>query len=210
MLFNKKQILRTSFGVPFFDVSDVKYPGFCVPVAVRGNIVLRVKNFKKIFNENGIQSTKNPLLSLKQNIQNYLSRHVKNTLFELMQTYELSFFHIESKIERFSDLLKIQLVKKIKKDFDARLIDIDISAIEIDKTSYGYQQLLSVTQNVSKSTILAEAEAKIKTIREKQEIDMQNYEKTSNSSAHGIKLPVYIALFVVILALIGAIVYLIL
>ena len=54
---------------------------------------------------------------------------------------------------------------------------VDIGAIEIDKSSDGYRQLMSVTKDVASATVKAEAEAKVKDIHDKQRIEAENYEE---------------------------------
>ena len=54
---------------------------------------------------------------------------------------------------------------------------VDIGAIEIDKSSEGYRQLMSVTKDIAGATAKAEAEARIRDIAEKQRIEAADYEE---------------------------------
>ena len=55
---------------------------------------------------------------------------------------------------------------------------VDIGTIEIDKSSEGYRQLMSVTKDIAAATAQAEAQAKIKDIHDKQRIEAENYEES--------------------------------
>ena len=55
---------------------------------------------------------------------------------------------------------------------------VDIGAIELDKSSEGYHQLMSVTRELAGAIAKAETEAKIKDITVKQRIEAENYEET--------------------------------
>ena len=55
---------------------------------------------------------------------------------------------------------------------------VDIGAIEIDKSSDGYRQLMGVTRELAEAAAKAEAEAKIRDIADKQRIEAENYEET--------------------------------
>lgn len=53
---------------------------------------------------------------------------------------------------------------------------MDVGTIELDKTSEGYRQLMSVTKDVVSATVKAETEAKVKDIAMKQRIEAEDYE----------------------------------
>lgn len=55
---------------------------------------------------------------------------------------------------------------------------VDLASIELDKTSQGYRELMSVTKDIAGATARAEAEARIKDIADKQRIEMENYEES--------------------------------
>ena len=66
----------------------------------------------------------------------------------------------------------------MKETFGVVVSGIDIGVIEIDKTSDGYQQLMSVTRDLAGATATAKAEAEIKDIHAKQRIEAEHYEGT--------------------------------
>lgn len=65
--------------------------------------------------------------------------------------------------------------ERLSEDFGVIVSGIDINAIEFDKSSDGYRQLMSVTQDVTSATIKAETAAKVKDIADRQRIEVEHY-----------------------------------
>ena len=74
--------------------------------------------------------------------------------------------------------MEYDLSERLKETFGVVVSGVDIGAIEIDKSSEGYRQLMSVTKDLAGATAKAEGEAKIKDIADKQRIEAENYEET--------------------------------
>ncbi len=68
--------------------------------------------------------------------------------------------------------------ERLKENFGVIVSGIDIGAIEIDKSSEGYRQLMAVTKDVSTATVKAETEAIVKDIAAKQRIEAEHYEES--------------------------------
>ena len=77
-----------------------------------------------------------------------------------------------------NDAIEFDIAERLKETFGVTVSGVDIGAIEIDKSSEGYRQLMSVTKELAGATAKAEAEAKIKDIADKQRIEAKNYEET--------------------------------
>ena len=85
---------------------------------------------------------------------------------------------IETKIAQINDVVEFDLSERLREDFGVDITGVDISAIELDKSSDGYRQLMSVTKDIEAATVKAEAEAKIKDIADKQRIEVEHYEES--------------------------------
>ena len=57
------------------------------------------------------------------------------------------------------------------------MVAVDISTIDVDKSSEGYKQLKSVTQDVTVATIQAQTQADIKNIQDLQEIKIRDLDE---------------------------------
>lgn len=214
-LFKKQtKYIQIKFGVPYFDLFDPRFPDFSVPVAVRGTVSFQIKNYKKFLKQQGYKENKWD--NFQDRVRNAVIRYVKESMVNIPDKYQLSVVQIERKIELIGDIVKVDLFERIKKEFKIILTAIDITAIEVDKYSEGYAQLKAITQDVTSSTILAEAEAKVRDILEKQRIESQNYEETleinNQDEVRKLKklIPVCIVGGIAIVALLGFIIYLLL
>ena len=171
-----------------------------------------IKNYKKFLKQQGYKENKWD--NFQDRVRNAVIRYVKESMVNIPDKYQISVVQIERKIELIGDMVKADLFERIKKEFKIILTEIDITTIEVDKYSEGYAQLKAITQDVTSSTILAEAEAKVRDILEKQRIESQNYEETleinNQDEVRKLKklIPVCIVGSIVIAALLGVTVYL--
>lgn len=212
-LFKKQtKYIQIKFGVPYFDLFDPRFSDFSVPVSVRGTVSFQIKNYKKFLKQQGYKENKWD--NFQDRVRNAVIRYVKESMVNIPDKYQISVVQIERKIELIGDMVKADLFERIKKEFKILLTEIDITAIEVDKYSEDYAQLKAITQDVTSSTILAEAEAKVRDILEKQRIESQNYEETleinNQDEVRKLKklIPVCIVGSIVIAALLGVTVYL--
>ena len=107
-----------------------------------------------------------------------MTRYVKDTVANAPATNNIPLIQIETKTAQINDVIEYNIGERLKEDFGVEVSGVDISAIEIDKTSPGYRQLMSVTKDVVGATVKAEAEAKIKDIAAKQRIEERHYEES--------------------------------
>ncbi len=210
---NKTKTLQIKFGVPYFDLFDPRFEDFAVPVAVRGTISFQIKNFKKFLKQQNYDH--NNLENFQSRIRVAVIRYIKESIANIPIKFKIPVYQIERKLEFIEDIVKAELADRVKKEFKIQLIDIDITAIEIDKYSQGYKQLKAITQDVTTATILAETEAKVQEIHDKQRIKSEEYEENlkieRNEKVRKLKklIPVCIIGGIVIITLITVIIYLI-
>ena len=62
---------------------------------------------------------------------------------------------IERKISLINDLVERDVKERLEKDFGVGVTAVDISAIELDKTSDAYAKLMAVTRNVLAENVTA-------------------------------------------------------
>ena len=209
---NKSKHIEIKFGVPFFDLFDPRFEDFAVPVAVRGSVSFQIKNFKKFLKQQGYAP--NDLENFQTRIRNAVTRYVKESIVNIPIKYKIPVWQIERKLELIGDIVKSELYDRVKKEFKIQLTAVDITSIEIDKYSDGYQQLKAITQDVTTATILTEAEIKLQNIIDKQRVDIENYEENlkieRDEEVRKLKklIPLCIVGGIVIVALIAVIVYL--
>ena len=173
---NLARIIQVKFGVPFFDVYDPRFADFGVPVAVRGTVSFGIADYREFIKLHRL-STFN-LDDFQKQIRDAVNRYVKDAVANAPAAHNIPVVQIESKTAQINDVVEYDLSERLKETFGVVVSGIDIGAIEIDKTSDGYRQLMSVTKDLAGATAKAEAQAKIKDIADKQRIEAENYEET--------------------------------
>lgn len=173
---NLAQIIQVKFVVPFFDVYDPRFGDFGVPTAVRGTISFRISDYKEFVKLHRLIDFN--LDDFQKQIRDAISRYVKDIVANAPAVHNIPVVQIESKTAQINDILEYDLGERLKETFGVAVSGIDIGAIEIDKSSENYRQLMAVTKDVATATVKAETEAKIKDIAAKQRIEAEHYEET--------------------------------
>ena len=173
---NLAQIIQVKFGVPFFDVYDPRFEDFGVPVAVRGTISFKIKDYREFIKLHRLNSFN--LDDFQNQIRDAVTRYVKDVVANAPATNNIPLVQIETKTSQINDVVELNIGERFRESFGVDVTGVDVSAVELDKSSDGYHQLMSVTKDITGATIKAEAEARIKDIAEKQRIEAENYEET--------------------------------
>ena len=170
---NLAQIVQVKFGVPFFDVYDPRFDDFGVPVAVRGTISFKITDYRQFIKLHRLNNFN--LDDFQKQIRDVVIRYVKDIVANAPAIHNIPLVRIEAKTSEINDAIEYDIGKRLKEDFGVDVSGIDIGTIEIDKSSEGYRQLMSVTKDVTTATIKAETAAKVKDIADRQRIDVEHY-----------------------------------
>lgn len=173
---NLAQIIQVKFGVPYFDVYDPRFADFGVPTVVRGTISFRISDYREFIKLHRLQNFS--LQDFQLQIRDVVSRYIKDVVMHVPAAHNIPLIQIETKIAQINDVVEFDLSERLREDFGVDITGVDISAIELDKSSDGYRQLMSVTKDIEAATVKAEAEAKIKDIADKQRIEVEHYEES--------------------------------
>lgn len=173
---NLAKIVQVRFAVPFFDVYDPRFLDFGVPVAVRGTISFKIEDYREFIKLHKLNSF--DLDAFQKQIKDAVNRYVKDTVANAPATHNIPVIQIESKTAQINDAIEFDIAERLKDTFGVVVSSVDISAIEIDKYSDGYHQLMAVTKNVTTQTIQAQTAANIRNIHDMQRIDAENYRET--------------------------------
>ncbi len=173
---NLAQIIQVKFGVPFFDVYDPRFDDFGVPVSVRGTISFKISDYREFIKLHRLADFN--LETFQMQVRDAVVRYVKDIVANAPATNNIPLVQIETKVAQINDVVEFDISERFKEDFGVVVSGVDLSAIELDKSSDGYRQLMSVTKDIVGATAKAEAEAKIKDIADKQRIEVENYEET--------------------------------
>lgn len=172
---NIAKIIQVKFAVPYFDVYDPRYDDFGVPTSIRGTISFQISNYREFIKLHRLVDF--DLDSFQNQVKDVVIRYVKDIVTNAPAVNNISLLQIETKISEINDRVELDIKERLKEDFGITISGVDISAIELDKSSDEYKQLLDITKNVTSATIKAETEAKVKNIADKQKVDIENYEE---------------------------------
>lgn len=173
---NLARVIQVRFGVPFFDVYDPRFLDFGVPVAVRGTVSFGISDYREFVKLHRLSSFS--LDDFQRQIRDAVSRYVKDAVANAPAAHNIPVVQLESKTAQINDVVEYDIAERLKETFGVTVSGVDIGAIEIDKSSEGYRQLMGVTKDLAEATVKAEAEARIRDIAAKQRIEAENYEET--------------------------------
>jgi len=165
---NLAEIIQTRFAVPFFDVFDPRFLDYGVPTAVRGTITFKITNYMDFIALHRLEDFS--MEAFQMQIKDAIARYVKSAVANAPEQYGIPVIQLERRISEINDLVEDNLKTRLSKDFGVTVTGADISAIEIDKTSDGYQKLMSVTRNLTAQTVQIQAEVNIKEMRDSQKL----------------------------------------
>lgn len=173
---NLAQVVQVRFGVPFFDVYDPRFLDFGVPVAARGTITFGIKDYRQFIKLHRLDEF--DLDAFKAQVRDAVTRYVKAAVANAPSDLGIPLVQIERGLAKIHDAVEPQIRERLSSDFGVEVSGVDISAIELDKTSDGYRQLMSVTRDVEQATVQAQAEVNIKNLHDQQRINAENLEET--------------------------------
>lgn len=160
---NLARIIQVKFGVPFFDVYDPRFADFGVPVAVRGTVSFSIGDYREFIKLHRL-STFN-LDDFQKQIRDTVNRYVKDAVANAPAAHDIPVVQIESKTAQINDAIEYDISERLKESFGVLVSGVDISAIEIDKASDGYRQLMAVTKDIATTKTQAETADYVERLR---------------------------------------------
>lgn len=151
---NLAKIVQVKFGVPYFDVYDPRFDDFGAPVAVRGTISFRIEDYREFIKLHRLREF--DLGNFQVQIRDAVSKYAKNIVANAPAANNIPLVQIETKTAQISDAIEYDIIKRLKEDFGVLVSGVDISAIELDKSSDNYRRLMEVTKDVISKKITAE------------------------------------------------------
>ena len=181
---NLARIIQVKFGVPFFDIYDPRFADFGVPVAVRGTVSFRIADYREFIKLHRLNSFR--LDDFQKQIRDAVSRYVKDTVANAPAANNIPVIQIETKTAQINDVVEDDISERLKEGFGVLVSGVDIGAIEIDKSSEGYRQLMAVTKDITATRIEAETQDYVERLRiqrEEGQYAMHKQTQTANIGA---------------------------
>lgn len=160
---NLSRIIQVKFGVPFFDIYDPRFMDFGVSVAVRGTVSFSIADYREFIKLHRLNHFR--LEDFQKQIRDAVCRYVKDAVANAPAANNIPVVQIETKTAQINDVVEYDLAERLKENFGVLVSGVDIGAIEIDKNSEGYRQLMAVTKNVAATKIEAETQDYVERLR---------------------------------------------
>lgn len=181
---NLAQIIQTKFAVPFFDVYDPRFDDFGVPVAVRGTISFKISDYRQFIKLHRLNTFN--LEDFQKQVRDAVIRYVKDVVANAPAVNGIPLVQIETKTAQINDVAEYDISERLKETFGVDVSGVDIGAIEIDKSSDGYRQLMAVTKDITATKVQAETENYVERLRiqrEEGQYAMHKQTQTANIGA---------------------------
>ena len=162
------------FGIPYFDIFDSRFPEIGVPVAVRGTLTFNITDYIEFTKLNRLINF--DLDDFQRQIKSMFVKAVKSVILQIPDEMKIPVVSIERKIEDINSRIQSILDKRLYNDFGVNLKVLDIEAIEINKASLGYRQLMSLTADITTNAYTTQANLNIQWMQEKQRLELENLE----------------------------------
>lgn len=163
------------FTIPYFDVTDPRLPDFPVPVAVRGTLTFALEDYKNFIKLNRLIDF--DLEAFKKQIKDTMVRKIKGIVTNVPSDLGMPLVQMERKIDEISEVVENKLRDRLD-EFGVKMKHLDISSVEIDKESEGYQEVKTLTGGLTAKTMQAQAETNIKNMQDIQAMNAENLAET--------------------------------
>ena len=173
---NLAQIVQIRFGVPFFDVYDPRFLDFGVPVAARGTVSFSIKDYRQFIKLHRLDEFN--LEQFKSQVKDAITRYIKSAVANAPSDLGIPVIQIERGIAKIHDAVEPEIIERLSRDFGVSVSGVDISALEIDRTSEGFARLMAVTRDIEEQTVQAQAAVNIKNLQDQQRINAENMQET--------------------------------
>lgn len=173
---NLAEIVQVRFGVPFFDVFDPTYTEFSVPVAVRGAITFHISDYARFIELHRLDEF--DLDRFKEQIRSAVNSYVKSVVLNAPEKYAVTVVQLQRKLPEMNVEIGALIKNRLETDFGVAVNATDISDIDIDTESDGYNELMRVTRNLTSASVRAQTEVNIRNIGDMQRIHAADYEES--------------------------------
>ena len=156
---------------------------FGVPTAVRGKVTFNIRDYKEFIKLHRLNSF--DLDTFQVQVRDSVARYVKATVANAPAEKNIPVVQIERALSTINEMVENNVRERLERDFGVNVSAVDISTIEIDKTSDGYKQLMSVTKDVAAARVKAETEDYVERMRIQREEGQYAMHKQTQSANIG-------------------------
>lgn len=166
------------FAVPYFEMTDPRFPDHIVPVAVRGTLTFNITDYRGFIKQNRLINFE--LSDFLDKIKPAIIKYVRIVVQDIPQTMGIPLIMIGGgrRLLEINDSVAGFLKPRLENDFGINVKGIDIDTIDIDKNSPAYAELAELTKGITARTTQAQADINIKNLKDTQRINAENMEES--------------------------------
>ena len=161
---NLAGINKVRFAVPYFDIADPRFMDYSVPVACRGDIRFKIEDYKNFIKLHRLIDF--DMENFSSDIKSAVSRYVKTVVSNIPAEKGIPVIQIERTISDVNDIVESKVKNRLSEEFGVKVSSVDIDAIEIDKESDGYRNLMAVTRDMQTQSIQRQTNANLTNMEE--------------------------------------------
>ncbi|MBB1077278.1 SPFH domain-containing protein [Rhodoferax sp. 4810] len=163
---------KMPIGVPWFDVFDNRFLDFPVKMAARGSLMFNITDYKALIKKTRLINFDSR--QFRDAVRDAVNRSIIDVITNAPANEGVPVLNIASKIGLINNLVKPVVTQAFEDDFGVNLVRLDISAVEVDKTTEEYKQLRSITADLEIQTRQVQAAATVQNIKDTQAINAVN------------------------------------
>lgn len=185
---NLARIVQVKFGVPYFDVYDPRFEDFGVPVAVRGTISFGISDYREFIKLHRLSNFSPD--DFQKQIRDAVCRYVKDSVANAPAAHNIPVVQIESKTAVINDAIEYDVSRRLDESFGVHVSGVDVAAVEIDKSSDGYKNLMLVTKDIAATKLQADTVDYVerqRIQREEGQYALHKQTQTSNMGAYQVE-----------------------
>lgn len=150
---------QVTFAIPFFDVFDPRLQDYGVPVSVHGTIVYSIEDMNLFHSVNKNEAFSDE--TFQQKLRGTVTKFVKGVVTNAPTDAQIPVVQLERKILEISNLIQQYVKPQVEQLFGITIRQLDITRLNVDKSSRGYRELKALTADLEKERIMAQHNAQI-------------------------------------------------
>ena len=168
--------IKVNFRTPYFDVFDPRFADFPVRTVVGGSYRFNITDYKKFIQVHRLINFE--IEQFSDNVRDAVLKQVKGVVANAPTDNQIPALQLERKLLDINALIEPRLRRVFEEDFGVNLRSLDLTTIEVDKTTEEYRQLRAVTADLEMTMRQSQNEINIKNLADTQAINAENMGET--------------------------------
>ena len=147
------------FRLPYFDAFDPRLQVTGVPVAVGVTVTYAIEDMPTFLSMNKMEVVSAEVF--KEKLKSGVTKYVKSAVSNAPSDAQIPLVQIERKIVEVSDYVQARVIPQIENVFCIKVRALDITSIDVDKSSRGFMELKALTADFEKDRLMAQHNAQM-------------------------------------------------